>query len=183
MCPVGCLGLKASRRHSARSLGGMEMCVALMLVVLGAANVGTVMREASMTDHSHGRGMGHAPAPPDADAPQEQPRRSLRPLGVGIVHGLAGSAAVALLVLGTIRDPVLGVVYLLVFGGGTIVGMSLITMALAVPVVVVAGRFDHLRRMLGTVAGFASVGFGVFLIHEIGFVHGLFTGDADWTPQ
>jgi high-affinity nickel-transport protein len=148
---------------------GMEMCVGLMLVVLGALNVGTAT--------------GHAQSRPKGEALQVQPRRSLRPLGVGVVHGLAGSAAIALLVLGTIRDAVVGVVYLLVFGGGTIVGMSLITMALAAPVVVVAGRFEWLRRMLGTVAGLASVCVGAFLIHEIGFVHGLFTGHAEWTPQ
>ena len=55
----------------------------------------------------------------------------LRPLFVGIVHGLAGSAAVALLVLSTIHDPKWSVLYLLVFGVGTIGGMMLITIALA----------------------------------------------------
>jgi sulfite exporter TauE/SafE len=58
---------------------------------------------------------------------------ALRPLLIGIVHGLAGSAAVALLVLSSIREPRWGVFYLLIFGLGTIAGMMLITAALALP--------------------------------------------------
>src|SRR6202158_4030902 len=57
----------------------------------------------------------------------------VRPLAVGIVHGLAGSAAVALLVLTTIRVPLAAVLYLLIFGVGTIAGMMLITAAIAIP--------------------------------------------------
>src|SRR5207245_11493326 len=57
----------------------------------------------------------------------------LRPLAVGVVHGLAGSAAVALLVLTTIRSPRWAIAYLLVFGLGTIAGMMLITMILGGP--------------------------------------------------
>ena len=57
--------------------------------------------------------------------------RPLRPLMIGLVHGMAGSAAVALLVLATIRDPRWAVAYLLVFGVGTIAGMMVITMSIA----------------------------------------------------
>jgi high-affinity nickel-transport protein len=162
------------------SLGlGMEMCVALMLVVLGAVNVGAAVRDATVTSRSRGPADPH----PAEHAPRASLGRSLRPLGVGIVHGLAGSAAVALLALGSIRDPLLGVAYLAVFGIGTIAGMLIITIAVAMPVVVVAGRFGQLRRTLGMVTGLASVSFGVFLVHKIGFVHGLFTGHSEWVPQ
>ena len=57
----------------------------------------------------------------------------LRPLVVGIVHGLAGSAAVALLVLTTISRPSWAIGYLLIFGLGTVAGMMLITAAIALP--------------------------------------------------
>ncbi|MGC1673246.1 MAG: hypothetical protein WA739_13370, partial [Candidatus Acidiferrales bacterium] len=57
----------------------------------------------------------------------------VRPFAVGIVHGLAGSAAVALLVLTTIRVPSWAILYLLVFGVGTVAVMMLITAAIAVP--------------------------------------------------
>ena len=162
---------------------GMEMCVALMLVLLGALNLATAVREAPAVAGMRRPDGGHIHSRAGEKWRQARLGGSLRPLGVGVVHGLAGSAAVALLVLGTIRDRGWGVAYLVVFGVGTIAGMLVITTALALPVVVVAGRFEQLRRLLGTVTGLASVGFGVFLVHEIGFVHGLFTGHPEWVPQ
>ena len=110
----------------------------------------------------------------------------LRPLVVGIVHGLAGSAAVALLVLTTIRDPLWAIAYLLVFGIGTIAGMMLITMAIAAPFTL--GHNDRrepsrLVHGLAIASGVLSLGFGLFLIYQIGFVNGLFTAHPQWTPR
>jgi high-affinity nickel-transport protein len=99
----------------------------------------------------------------------------LRPIFIGTVHGLAGSAAVALLVLPIIHDPLSAIAYLFVFGVGTIAGMMLITAAIAVPVSC-STRFQFLHRHLGTAAGVFSLGFGLFLVYQIGFVDGLFTG-------
>ena len=98
--------------------------------------------------------------------------RALRPTIIGIVHGLAGSAAVALLVLPIIRDPIWAMTYLAIFGAGTIAGMMLITAGIALPVSYTT-RFDFFHRHLGTAAGFLSVGFGFFLVYQIGFVDGL----------
>jgi len=108
---------------------------------------------------------------------------SLRPLVVGIVHGLAGSAAVALLVLATIRNSSWGVVYLLVFGVGTIAGMVLITAAIAVPYAYTGWRFRRLNGGLAAASGLLSLGFGLFIAYRIGFVDGLFTSHPHWTPQ
>ncbi len=108
---------------------------------------------------------------------------SLRPLLVGIVHGLAGSAAVALLVLGTIREPRWAVLYLLVFGIGTIAGMMLITAALALPFSLAGSRFTWLNRSLVTASGLLSLGFGLFISYQIGVVNGLFTTHPNWTPR
>jgi len=108
---------------------------------------------------------------------------SLRPLLIGIVHGLAGSAAVALLVLGTIREPRWAVLYLLVFGVGTIAGMMLITAALALPFSLAGYRFAWLNRSLVTASGLLSLGFGLFISYRIGFVDGLFTNHLNWTPR
>jgi sulfite exporter TauE/SafE len=90
------------------------------------------------------------------------------------VHGLAGSAAVALLVLPMIRNPYWATLYLLVFGAGTIAGMMLITGIIAAPISYWANRFQLFNRYVGTVAGALSVGFGLFLVHQIGFSEGLF---------
>jgi high-affinity nickel permease len=108
---------------------------------------------------------------------------TLRPLLVGIVHGLAGSAAVALLVLSTIHQPRWAVLYLLVFGVGTIAGMMLITAAIALPFSFAGYKFAWLNRGLITASGLVSLGFGLFVSYHIGFVDGLFTGHPSWTPR
>jgi high-affinity nickel permease len=106
----------------------------------------------------------------------------LRPLAVGIVHGLAGSAAVALLVLTTIRNPHWAIAYLLVFGIGTIAGMMVITMSLA-SAIRIAGRGQHAARKLGMASGLLSLAFGLLVVYQIGFVSGLFTAHPLWTPR
>jgi hypothetical protein len=108
---------------------------------------------------------------------------SLRPLLIGIVHGLAGSAAVALLVLSTIHDPSWGVFYLLIFGLGTIAGMMLITAALALPFSYAGTRFGWLNRGLIVGSGVLSLLFGFYISYHIGFVDGLFTSHPNWTPS
>jgi high-affinity nickel permease len=107
----------------------------------------------------------------------------LRPFVVGLVHGLAGSAAVALLVLTTIRNAHWAVAYLLVFGVGTIAGMTLITMSIASAFHVVGkGRLKFSRR-LSLASGLLSLGFGLFVAYQICFVNGLFTNHAQWIPH
>jgi len=107
----------------------------------------------------------------------------LRPLAVGLVHGLAGSAAVALLVLAAIRDPRWAIVYLLLFGLGTIAGMMMITMIIGAPFAYTGKRFAPLNRGLGLASGLVSIAFGLFITFQIGFVDGLFTTHPQWTPH
>ena len=107
----------------------------------------------------------------------------IRPLAVGIVHGLAGSAAVTLLVLATIGEPFGAVVYLLVFGIGTIAGMMVITAAIAVPFTFSEPRSARLNPSLSTVSGLISVSFGLFVVYQMGFVNGLFTHNPIWMPH
>ena len=109
--------------------------------------------------------------------------QSLRPLVIGVVHGLAGSAAIALLVLATIGNAMWGVVYLAVFGMGTVAGMMLITTAISIPFAYTSRRLVGFNRSLGFASGLSSVVFGMFLIYQIAFVDGLFTSYAHWTPK
>jgi len=108
---------------------------------------------------------------------------AVRPLVVGLVHGLAGSAAVALLVLTTIRNPKWAVAYLLLFGVGTIAGMMLITGAMGAPFAYAERRFSRLNHALRIASGVISLGFGLFIVYQIGFVSGLFTNHPQWTPR
>jgi len=107
----------------------------------------------------------------------------LRSLIVGLVHGLAGSAAVALLVLATIHNSTWAVAYLLVFGAGTIAGMMLITTAIAVPYAYAGRRFTRLNGGLAAACGLLSIGFGLFIAYQTGFASGLFTTHPHWTPH
>jgi ABC-type nickel/cobalt efflux system permease component RcnA len=107
----------------------------------------------------------------------------LRPFVVGIVHGLAGSAAVVLLVLTTIRDSHRAIAYLLLFGVGTIAGMMLITLGIASTFRVVAGRRQSVSRILAMASGLLSMAFGLVVAYQICVVSGLFTGRAQWTPH
>jgi high-affinity nickel-transport protein len=102
---------------------------------------------------------------------------------VGVVHGLAGSAAVALLVLTTIRNVQWAVAYLLIFGVGTIAGMMLITMSIASMFAMVARGRQKFSRRLALASGLLSLCFGIFVAYQICFVNGLFTAHARWLPQ
>ena len=146
-------------------------------------------------DYVHTHAHGHDPES-HPHAPEETPLARLdrcfgplggytlvRPLVVGIVHGLAGSAAVALLVLTTIRDPRWAMLYLLVFGLGTVAGMMLITAAITWPFARASARFAGLHRGLRLASGVVSLVFGAVIAYKIGVVGGLFGGSPNWTPR
>lgn len=122
-----------------------------------------------------------APAPARTLRPSRY--NALRPLLVGIVHGLAGSAAVALLVLATIRNPYWGAAYLLLFGAGTVAGMMVITLGLASTFAAAGHRLHWLDRNLNFISGAASLAFGLFIALQIGWSDGLFTAHPHWVPR
>ena len=108
--------------------------------------------------------------PPGALAQFAARRPLLRSFGVGLVHGLAGSAAIALLVLSAIPGPLWATLYLVIFCVGTIIGMGLITTAIATPMMVASRRMSSLHQRLVTGSGLLSFGFGLFLAYQIGIV-------------
>jgi high-affinity nickel-transport protein len=136
----------------------MEFGVGVMLVLLGVGNLNALRRSKTTA------------------------RGFLRPVLVGVVHGLAGSAAIALLVLTTIPDPAWAIVYLLVFGAGTIAGMSLITMAIAVPFASFGERSARRHALVRLATGVASVALGLALAYRVAVSDGLFAAVPNWTP-
>jgi len=165
----------------------MEMAVAGMLILLGVLNLTGVMKRITARFQA-------APSGDLATAVVEGGRQRyagrlvgrfgyfnlLRPLAIGLVHGLAGSAAVALLVLSMIHSPAWAIAYLVVFGLGTVAGMMLMTTVMAIPIALTGRGFS---RYLTTASGLASVCFGLFLVYHLGFVDGLFTSHVHWTPE
>lgn len=172
----------------------MEMSVGCMLMFLGTLSLTGLMqrvvdRLTGGEAHSHfilGRLIVHTHS---SDSSFTAAGRKLgffhvlRPLVVGIVHGLAGSAAVALFVLATIQQPRWAVSYLLVFGIGTIVGMMLITAMIALPFTYTMRHFARLNQFLAVGSGALSLLFGLFLCYQVGISDGLLMGHPIWTPR
>jgi ABC-type nickel/cobalt efflux system permease component RcnA len=186
----------------------MEFAVAAMLILLGVLNLtgtlrwlqerfipGTQVTAAGMVGDVCGEAKAQpaqSPVTSKVDTPKLPHARmsqgiglynAIRPLVIGVVHGLAGSAAVALLVMTTIRDSWRAVAYLLLFGVGTIAGMMLITAVIAVPFAFTINGFVGWNRGISVASGLLSLAFGLFLSYQIGFVDGLFTLHPHWIPR
>ena len=186
----------------------LELVVALMLILLGALRVVWVFRDSDPVPVSHlGEAHPHATGPtlhshahahgeavhrhPHAHPPARLlralqtvgPAQAIRSALVGLVHGLAGSAAVALLVLSTIRSTAAAVGYLVLFGFGTVLGMTAITGLLSLPFTIRGPRMGRGHRALALATGALSLAFGLYMAFEIGFVDGLFLGRAGAIPR
>jgi high-affinity nickel-transport protein len=166
--------------------GSLELVVAAMLIVLGILRLRDAVRGLDtvpaghlVADHDHGGGAGVVHSHPHVHGGEHShehahvhPSRWLGKLGwrsgwpagralvVGAIHGLAGSAAVSLLVLATLRSTTSAVVYLLIFGVGTIIGMTVLTALMAFPVSM-ALRYRRARQALALCAGIGSIAFGL----------------------
>jgi ABC-type nickel/cobalt efflux system permease component RcnA len=166
----------------------MEMAVAAMLIFLGILNLTGVLQR--LTERLTPTAWSKLPDAMPAESPTPGIARRaitrfgyynlLRPLAIGLVHGLAGSAAVALLVLSMIHSPAWAIAYLVVFGLGTVVGMMLMTTVMAIPIALTGKKSS---RYLTVASGLVSVCFGMFLVYHLGFVDGLFTSHVHWTPE
>jgi high-affinity nickel-transport protein len=174
----------------------MEFSVAVMLILLGVLNLTGVMQKIATrftpAISTHGPTSFADKKQTSAVGMEKMLEKSvgrfgfyqcIRPLIIGLVHGLAGSAAVALLVLSTIHNPVWATFYLLIFGAGTMIGMMFMTAAMAVPLTFSGDRFKRLSHYFGLASGMVSVCFGAFLVYQLGFLGGLFTSHPQWTPR
>jgi high-affinity nickel-transport protein len=129
-----------------------EIAVAVILVGLGAANLRTVWRGL------HGVEGGHA---------RVACRTRLRSAAIGMAHGLAGSAAVALLALAAMPDSRTALIYLLVFGLGTVAGMVAASLGMGIPAARAASSPRAARWALAG-SGALSIGVGLYLAIEVG---------------
>ncbi len=167
-----------------------ELAVGVVLIFLGILNLAGVRRLPTHTHPHQQRSEESGPAEhakimdwTDGLFARLRLYQTLRPMLVGIVHGLAGSAGIALIVLATIKAPLGAVAYLLVFGIGTIAGMMLITTAVAVPLSISNGRFRSWNGGLGIASGLLSLSFGMFVVYQITVVQGFFGASPVWIPR
>lgn len=161
---------------------GLEFVVGLMLVALG---IDVIVRMARQNAHFHAHDHGgarhfhahrHAPGSThDATAHAHVHPRGLplRALLVGLVHGMAGSAALVLLTLSTIQSPWMGIAYMLLFGLGSVVGMGILSCAIALPLRFTAHRLTWAWRGLTAVIGAATLVLGASIAWRIGVGQGL----------
>ena len=141
-----------------RAAQGLELTVGAMLVLLGADVLRRLRRDrVQFRGHSH---------PPE--------RLPLRALGVGMVHGMAGSAALVLLTLETMPSVPWGLAYIAIFGLGSILGMALLSAAIAVPLRLTSRRLDRAYGALTAAVGLVTIGLGGVIVYRTGMTGGLF---------
>lgn len=158
----------------------LELCVGVMLVLLGLNVIRKFLQGGFLHFHTHEHG-GREHAHPHIHARGTMDRRhthhgfkfSPRSLIIGMIHGLAGSAALMLLIIPTIESRLVGLLYIVIFGIGSIGGMMLMSFLVGLPFHLTAKNFNRLNYALQSVAGFASVGLGLYIIYEKGIVEGL----------
>lgn len=164
---------------SERVESALEFCVGLMLVGLGVNALVKLARGGKLHLHPHEHGDHqhihphlHDKVAAQKHAPQDKSHHGYkigqRPLWIGMLHGLAGSAALMLLVLSTIQSPLIGFLYIAVFGFGSIGGMMLMSSLLSLPFHLTADRFTKWNVVARVLAGVFSIGFGLLMLWEKG---------------
>ncbi|MFN6962400.1 MAG: urease accessory protein [Pyrinomonadaceae bacterium] len=148
----------------------LEAAVGAMLVLLGANALRKLFRARQIHLHTHehdGHLHSHIHTHTKSDAADGPHHRfSPRSFVIGMIHGLAGSAALMLLVVPTIDSQAVALVYILIFGIGSIGGMMAMSFLIGLPFHFTAGRFDVLNRGIRLVAGLFSLGLGALMVYE-----------------
>jgi high-affinity nickel permease len=154
----------------------MEFGVALMLVALGLNSMLKPLRGWKVHFHRHthdGSTHSHLHVHRAGEEHSHQHRHLMRfgarPFFVGMVHGMAGSAALMILVLATIPSAIAGLIYIAVFGLGSVGGMLIMSSLISLPFVLTRKRFHRFTEGLQVLAGLFSLSFGLFLIWQYGF--------------
>jgi ABC-type nickel/cobalt efflux system permease component RcnA len=177
---VGLLVIALKLNLTERVAAWMEFAVAVMLVALGMKAVATALRGWKLHAHKHEHGGPphlhlHVHKPGEAEDHRHRHILGLgtRPFLVGMVHGLAGSAALMILVVATIPSAVAGLIYIAVFGVGSVGGMLLMSSVISLPFLLTGGRLGVVGRVLQMLIGMFSVGFGIYLMSQYGQLFGM----------
>jgi high-affinity nickel-transport protein len=148
-----------------RMAHAFELCVGIMLVLLGANVLRTLVLRGASHSHDHTTVASHS---------HSETWLIARPLLVGMVHGLAGSAPLLLLTLTVVSSPLAAFSYIAVFGVGSMMGMSIMSVLLSVPARLTVERFARTSLALRGLSGLLSVGLGLFIVYENGVLNPLF---------
>lgn len=147
----------------------LEAVVGGMLVLLGINALRKLFTAEKIHVHAHEHGERehvHIHLHRDESTEPSHHRFSIRSVAVGMVHGLAGSAALMLLVVPTIASPVVALAYILIFGIGSIGGMMAMSFLMGLPLYFTADRFSIVNKGVRVAAGFFSLGLGAAIVFE-----------------
>ena len=178
---AGMLVLLLEFQISERVERGLETCVGLMLTILGLNVIRKLVVGGRIHLHTHDHD-GHIHAHPhlhvkdEIDEPHTHHGLSLSPkaLFIGMVHGMAGSAALMLLVIPTIDSRMLGLAYIAIFGIGSIAGMMLMSLFVSLPFRLTSFRFNRINQGLQICAGILSLVLGLWIVYEKTVTENLF---------
>ena len=147
----------------------LEACVGIMLVLLGLNALRNLYltKDAHVHKHEH-EGHSHLHTHTHDGKNDEKWHHNLSPRSViiGMVHGLAGSAALMLLVVPAIKSPLIAIGYILIFGVGSIGGMMLMSFIVGLPFHFTANNFVQINKYIRFVAAIFSFGLGLSIIYE-----------------
>jgi high-affinity nickel permease len=149
-----------------------EVAVGVMLVGLGLSVAFALWRErVHLHSHWHDDGEEHRHLHSHSRGAQHDHlhrfRLEYKSLAVGMVHGLAGSAALLLLVLAAVPSLGVGLVYILVFGTGSILGMVFLATAMSIPFAMSAERMARVQQTLRAAAALFSIVLGSTILFEL----------------
>ncbi|MBI2653835.1 urease accessory protein UreH [Candidatus Woesearchaeota archaeon] len=144
----------------------MELVVGLMLVLLGVNTLITINKDGiHIHKHKHGKKEHvHIHSHKTSEYHNHKHIPFYKSLIVGIIHGLAGSAALTLLVLTTINSIFIGLFYILIFGIGSMIGMSVISAIILLPLKLIPNNFQKIHRILSASAGLISILVGLNIV-------------------
>lgn len=178
---AGILVLLLNVEISEKTARILEFGVGIMLTFLGLNVIRKLLKGGKLHFHAHEHGAREHVHPHVHVAEVEEAPHShhglkfnSRALIVGMIHGLAGSAGMMLLYLPTIETQTLKLIYIIVFGAGSIGGMMLMSFLVGLPFHFTAARFNRFNYILQSVAGLASITIGLAIIYEKGITEGLF---------
>lgn len=149
---------------------GLELAVGVMLVGLGADVLRRLLRASvHFHVHAHDDGTTHFHAHSHAEQDSHRHRHGFpgRALVVGLIHGMAGSAALVLLAIAKAPSVAMGFVYIGVFGIGSILGMALLSVAISLPLRYSAQSMKRFENGVHGIIGVATVLIGFSLIFAL----------------
>ncbi|MBH0188873.1 MAG: urease accessory protein UreH [Nitrospira sp.] len=148
-----------------------ESGVGVLLIVLGGSLAVKLFRERWHMHSHHHNGDTHVHLHSHQRQDDHRHRHwladSIRPLCIGMAHGLAGSAALMLIILATTQELGPGLLSIAVFGVGSIAGMMVIGLTISLPLVCSFSLSRPLFLGLQGFAGVASVGVGVWMLVKL----------------